>query len=228
MPTLRVRYVKADEKQTRNNRGSSDNDSNLQRRDPVSRPDKRKINKIPPKNGQLNVYSRVGGWQGRTFPFVLHEILDNAAHSSYIQWLPDGLAWTIKDMAGFAADVCPLYFRHANYRSFMQNVRNWDFKQDITDDGTLVYRHHHFVRDEPSRCRKMSRAEKKNAGAGNSKSKKKTTDSCHETSEVGVFMVKVDEEIKSVNVSRFTSHRCFKLKLKVFHNILSNSTEQNR
>ena len=81
------------------------------------------------------------GWAGKTMPFILQEILNTKEHNRYISWTTDGKEWIIHDVSGFAHNVCPLYFRHANYRSFMQNVRNWGFSPRIDKDGNQIFSH---------------------------------------------------------------------------------------
>ena len=88
-----------------------------------------------------NLFRNRQGWMGKTMPFILQEILNTKEHQKYISWAPDGKSWVIHDMDGFASEVCPLYFRHANYRSFLQNVRNWGFHHEMKEDGLAIFSH---------------------------------------------------------------------------------------
>lgn len=189
MPSMRVRFAKAGSK--RNSKSA-----------PVAAPPAPPPAARAKPSDKMTEYSSEGandtfkapssrsesGWSGRTFPFVLHDILSREEYKQYITWMPYGKvsslsvfftrrvrglgkhpvrisnyllqcdsvlsflrlqAWRILDMPNFAEVVCPKFFRHSNHRSFMQNVRNWDFNQLVDDDGRIAY--HHDVSSRASR-----------------------------------------------------------------------------
>ena len=116
-----------------------------------------KISSSSNNNKQASKKRSDGGWHGRTFPYILHDILSNPDYKDIISWELDGETWRIHDMKAFAEYVCPNYFRHKNYRSFLQNVRNWDFMQVGIGHESQRYAYRHEVstcaKTKNTRCR---------------------------------------------------------------------------
>ena len=138
MPTMRLNYSVGSD-------GSINSESTPVSASPHAGSSAALRNSLPTRPGQPPVPPKKpkndGGWKGRTFPYVLHEILANPGVGTSISWLPDGKAWTVNNVHEFVEKVCPVFFRHSNQRSFMQNVRNWGFRELVDEGGNVAYYH---------------------------------------------------------------------------------------
>ena len=59
-------------------------------------------------------------------PFV-QQLFKMVNSNTLIQWSEDGLVIEVPDPARFAAEICPLYFRHKNWNSFARMMNMYQF-----------------------------------------------------------------------------------------------------
>ncbi len=79
-------------------------------------------------------------------PFVqqLYKLVHEGIH---INWAADGAALVIQDPTKFAADRCPVYFKHSNWTSFARMLNMYEFRRRKSADGSAIFAHPHFTRD---------------------------------------------------------------------------------
>ena len=79
-------------------------------------------------------------------PFVqqLYKLVHEGLH---VTWAADGAALVIPDTQRFAADRCPVYFKHSNWTSFARMLNMYEFRRRKSADGSAIFAHPHFTRD---------------------------------------------------------------------------------
>lgn len=115
-----------------------------------------------------------GGAQARAqarwvAPFVrqLHELADRP--ETLVSWEPCGSVLRVADPRAFAAEVCPIYFRHRNWTSFTRMMNLYSFRmlngtsRAVAPDAcrTARFVHPHFQRDAPSELWRVVREKRK-------------------------------------------------------------------
>ena len=66
----------------------------------------------------------------RVFPYVLHEILDQAEEKGYddiVSWTPCGSGFKIHRREDFISDVLSRFFKLTRYKSFSRQLNLWGF-----------------------------------------------------------------------------------------------------
>ena len=78
-------------------------------------------------------------------PFVqqLFKLVHEGLH---VAWAADGAALVIPDTQRFAADRCPVYFKHSNWTSFARMLNMYEFRRRKSADGSAIFAHPHFTR----------------------------------------------------------------------------------
>ena len=95
----------------------------------------------------------------RQFPEKLYNMLELAdaqgfgPSSNAISWLPNGRAFTVRDITVFVESIVPLFFRQSKMRSFAKQLNLWGFKRLNTRDSSHTYCHECFVRGSPEELR---------------------------------------------------------------------------
>ena len=79
-------------------------------------------------------------------PFV-QQLFKLVTEGRHINWAADGAALVILDTQRFAADRCPVYFKHSNWTSFARMLNMYEFRRRKSADGSAVFAHPHFTRD---------------------------------------------------------------------------------
>jgi hypothetical protein len=95
------------------------------------------------------------------FPWKLQEMLTEVAaqgRCDIVSWLPDGKAFKVHKVSTFVSEILPSYFKQTKYKSFQRQLNLWGFER-LTSLGTEkgAYCHIHFLRDQPSLCRRLTR-----------------------------------------------------------------------
>lgn len=83
-----------------------------------------------------------------SFGLKLHEILDK--YSNYIHWQPHGRAFKISIPKRFEMKVCPKYFNHSRYSTFLRQLNNHGFKHITQGRDRNCYYHEAFLKGIPS------------------------------------------------------------------------------
>lgn len=63
-----------------------------------------------------------------TFSQKLHHILSQEDYEKWISWMPHGRAFKVHVPVLFESQVCPKYFGHKRYSSFLRELNNYGFK----------------------------------------------------------------------------------------------------
>lgn len=58
------------------------------------------------------------------FLLKLYQILETNEYSSIIEWGENGKYFVVKNLNEFTDKVCPKFFKHNNFSSFVRQVRN--------------------------------------------------------------------------------------------------------
>ena len=69
-------------------------------------------------------------------PFV--QQLFKLVTKAHVTWAADGAALVIPDTQRFAADRCPVYFKHSNWTSFARMLNMYEFRGGRARDGSAV------------------------------------------------------------------------------------------
>ena len=79
-------------------------------------------------------------------PFV-QQLFKLVTEGMHIRWAADGAALVIPNTQKFAADRCPVYFKHSNWTSFARMLNMYEFRRRKSADGSAIFTHPHFTRD---------------------------------------------------------------------------------
>ena len=96
---------------------------------------------VPPRRGVTNHsyrdYSQVPPPPDNAGPIAItdmmfaqkvHHILSESSYETIVSWMPHGRAFKVHHPAVFEKQVCPLYFGHTRYSSFLRALGNHGFK----------------------------------------------------------------------------------------------------
>ena len=126
---------------TRHNNTNA-NTNTASRRGPFP-PESVHILTVPPRRGVMNHsyrdYSQVPpvneadqvvptSIDAMTFAQKVHSILSDDKYSAIISWMPHGRAFRVHQPAVFEREICPKYFQHGRYSSFLRALNNYGFK----------------------------------------------------------------------------------------------------
>jgi hypothetical protein len=94
----------------------------------------------------------------KTFPQLLHEILNSPEYQSIAHWLPDGSSFIIADKERFSDEILPKHFRVALFESFVRKLNRYRFRRvkSRCKGEESSFAHNNFVRDKPWLCLKMN------------------------------------------------------------------------
>jgi len=110
----------------------------------------------------MNIDSTNSAQSGNAlFPWKLQEMLTEVAaqgRDDVVSWLPDGKAFKVHKVTKFVSEILPSYFKQTKYKSFQRQLNLWGFER-LTSIGTEkgAYSHPHFLKDQPSLCRRLTR-----------------------------------------------------------------------
>jgi hypothetical protein len=80
-----------------------------------------------------------------SFVEKIHDILSKPEYENYISWKHHGRAFGITIPSMFEKIVCPIYFQHKRYSSFLRQLNNYGFKH-LIKDGPNRNCYYHEVR----------------------------------------------------------------------------------
>ena len=63
-----------------------------------------------------------------SFAQKVHHILSQPEYAKWISWMPHGRAFKVHVPVLFESQVCPKYFNHKRYSSFLRELNNHGFK----------------------------------------------------------------------------------------------------
>ena len=99
------------------------------------------IQEVPAKKGFMNHsyrdyskihpspdYMPVTDIDDMSFAQKVHSILSNPVHDNCITWMPHGRSFKVTAPVIFEREVCPKYFGHGRYSSFLRSLNNYGFK----------------------------------------------------------------------------------------------------
>ena len=75
------------------------------------------------------------------FAEKIHHILGQEEYAKYISWMPHGRAFKVTVPVVFERLVCPKYFGHKRYSSFLRQLNNHGFKHISTGTDRNCYYH---------------------------------------------------------------------------------------
>ena len=84
----------------------------------------RDFSQVPPQAD----YEHPTEIKNMTFSQKVHHILSEPAYAKWISWMPHGRAFKVHVPAMFETMVCPKYFAHRRYSSFLRELNNYGFK----------------------------------------------------------------------------------------------------
>ena len=92
-----------------------------------------------------------------SFVEKIHDILSKPEYISYICWKPSGRTFGIIIPSMFEKIVCPIYFQHKRYSSFLRQLNNHGFKHLTNEHGPNrnCYYHECFLRNMEYLCQYM-------------------------------------------------------------------------
>lgn len=104
----------------------------------------RDFSKVPPESD----YKTPTEIDQMTFAQKVHHMLSNETYSNSISWMPHGRSFKIHKPAVFEKEVCPLYFGHQRYSSFLRDLNNYGFKHVSRgiDRNCKYHNHASFIR----------------------------------------------------------------------------------
>lgn len=77
-----------------------------------------------------------------TFSEKVHDILSyEEEYGPYIRWMPHGRAFKVHIAKIFEEQICPKYFGHSRFSSFLRLLNNYGFKQITTGIDRNCYYH---------------------------------------------------------------------------------------
>ena len=84
----------------------------------------RDFSNVPPQKG----YEHPKEIKEMTFSQKVHHILSTPEYEKWISWMPHGRSFKVHVPVMFEAQVCPKYFDHKRYSSFLRELNNYGFK----------------------------------------------------------------------------------------------------
>jgi len=105
--------------------------------------------------------THVPGMDKKTFPWILHEMLelaDQVGYEKIVSWLPDGKSFKVFYPKKFVQNIMPNYFlEQSKYKSFQRQLNLWGFVRLPTGPGKGGYSHPYFVHENRIALHKIQR-----------------------------------------------------------------------
>mmetsp|Transcript_377 Transcript_377/g.800 ORF Transcript_377/g.800 Transcript_377/m.800 type:complete len:309 (-) Transcript_377:2728-3654(-) len=90
-----------------------------------------------------------------TFSQKVHHILSNPENEKWISWMPHGRSFKVHVPVMFETQVCPKYFNHKRYSSFLRELNNYGFKHISKGTDRNSYYHEFMLKGRPHLCQYM-------------------------------------------------------------------------
>ena len=90
----------------------------------------RDFSKVPPPPG----WEAPTSIDDMTFSQRVHHMLSQEHYESVISWMPHGRAFKVLVPRVFEKGLCPIYFGHARYSSFLRDLNKYSFKHITKGD----------------------------------------------------------------------------------------------
>lgn len=96
----------------------------------------------------------------KSFPLVLHAIVNDEGSDGCIHWLPCGSRFVISNKDVFSRDVLPQYFGQrggsaTKFTSFTRRLKRWNFSRVPSGREMGAYFHENFRRGEPDMANRI-------------------------------------------------------------------------
>ena len=114
-------------------------------------------------NNKDNIDRIASSTKRKTFPEILHELLQNNNDSETISWIIDGTAFLIKNRECFEQILIPIYFRGIKFQSFQRQLNIYGFER-INTPNLYAYKHEFFIKDRPELIKNIKRVPVKMTG----------------------------------------------------------------
>ena len=111
----------------------------------------RDFSQVPPQKG----YEHPKDIKDMTFSQKVHDILCTPDYEKWISWMPHGRSFKIHVPVMFETQVCPKYFDHKRYSSFLRELNNYGFKHISKGSDRNSYYNEFMLRDRPHLCQYM-------------------------------------------------------------------------
>lgn len=90
-----------------------------------------------------------------SFAQKIHHILSNVDYAKWISWMPHGRTFRIHVPVMLESQVCPVYFHHRRYSTFLRELNNYGFKHITQGPDRNCYYHEFMLKDRPHLCQYM-------------------------------------------------------------------------
>eukprot|EP00977_Amphora_coffeiformis_P026020 scaffold23644_cov183-Amphora_coffeaeformis.AAC.4 len=105
----------------------------------------RDFSQVPPQKG----YEHPKEIKDMSFAQKVHHILSNPDNEKWISWMSHGRAFKVHVPVLFETQVCPTYFNHKRYSSFLRELNNHGFKHLSKGQDRNCYYHEFMLKGRP-------------------------------------------------------------------------------
>jgi len=132
--------------------GSANNDDSSKPSSPSSKPKSPTPNVIQGTKEDLMLDPKIK----LSFAEHLYNVLENPEHHDVLNWMPDGLSFTVVNHKKFVLQKMPTLFQIRNMSSFVRKLGRWGFSRvfEKETNNSDVFKHPHFHRGDRLGVRK--------------------------------------------------------------------------
>jgi hypothetical protein len=81
------------------------------------------------------------------FLLKLYQILETDEYNHLIEWGENGKYFVVKNLNEFTDKICPKFFKHNNFSSFVRQLNMYDFHKKRNADQN-IFSHKSFIRGQ--------------------------------------------------------------------------------